>query len=78
MVFGWLVHPDECQSPTNTEKSSSLLKVLHQVTVGTSGMGKSMNKTRHMGPHLSNELTAENRAFDHFHADFGIFQSRQV
>ena len=62
MVFGWLVHPDECQSPTNTEKSSSLLKVFHQVTVGTSGMGKSMNKTRHMGPHLSNELTAENRS----------------
>ena len=48
MVFGWLVHPDECQNPTNTEKLTSLLKVFHQVIAGTSRIGKVLNKTKHM------------------------------
>lgn len=28
----------------------------------------------HNGPHLSFERTAENCAYDHFHAKFGIYQ----
>ena len=27
-----------------------------------------------IGPHLSNERTAEKSAYDHFHANFGIYQ----
>ena len=35
---------------------------------------KTEKRKTYKGPHLSNESMAENRAYDHFHASFDIYQ----
>ena len=56
-------------------KTQDPKKTYHRETGRTwTGTWIKADADRDTGPHLSNKLMAEKRAYDHFHANFGIYQ----